>query len=129
MIPGKGKIKIESGSDGLIVGSFDENNQILDTHSFGQGYITESAFTYDAFTGGPIMVTVQNEDGSFSQDGYLKIVRINGNKVGCVFPMVVFSILQHAEFGPNDHREDASHFNLCSRATIQFAAPFVKITT
>ena len=32
------------------------------------------------------------------------------NKVGCVFPMVVVSILLHAEFGPNDHREDASHF-------------------
>ena len=74
MIPSKGKIKIESEYDSLTVGSFDENNQILDTHSFGQGYITENAFTYDAFTGGPIMVTVQNEDGSFSQDGYLKIV-------------------------------------------------------
>ena len=31
-------------------------------------------------------------------------------QVGRVFPMVVF-ILLHAEFGPNDHREDASHFN------------------
>ena len=112
----------------MIVGSFDENNQILDTHAFGQGYITENAFTYDAFTGGPIMVAVQNEDGSVSQDGYLKIVRKNGYKVGCVFLMVVFSILQHTEFGPNDHREDAAHFNLSSRATIQFAAPFVKIT-
>ena len=26
------------------------------------------------------------------------------------FPMVVVSILPHAEFGPNDHREDAPHF-------------------
>ena len=34
------------------------------------------------------------------------------SKVGCVFPMVVVSILPHAEFGPNDHREDASHFIL-----------------
>ena len=31
-------------------------------------------------------------------------------KVGCVFPMVIVSILPHAEFGPNDHREDAPHF-------------------
>ena len=31
-------------------------------------------------------------------------------KVGRVFPMVVVSILPHAEFGPNDHREDAPHF-------------------
>ena len=25
--------------------------------------------------------------------------------------MVAVSILHHAEFGPNDHREDAPHFN------------------
>jgi len=31
-------------------------------------------------------------------------------KLGCVFPMVIFSILPHAEFGWNDYREDASHF-------------------
>ena len=30
-------------------------------------------------------------------------------KVGC-FPMAVFSILSHAEFGLNDHLEDAPHF-------------------
>ena len=29
------------------------------------------------------------------------------DKLGRVFPMVVVSILPHAEFGPNDHREDA----------------------
>ena len=28
-------------------------------------------------------------------------------KVGCVVVMVVVSILPHAEFGPNDHRQDA----------------------
>ena len=31
-------------------------------------------------------------------------------KVGCIFPIVVVSILIRAEFGRNDHREDASHF-------------------
>ena len=31
-------------------------------------------------------------------------------KVGCVFPMVVVSILPNAEIGPNDHGEDAPHF-------------------
>ena len=31
-------------------------------------------------------------------------------KVGCVFPMVAVSVLPHAEFGPNEHREDAHHF-------------------
>ena len=35
----------------------------------------------------------------------------NQIKVGCVLPMVVASILLHAEFGPNDHREEAPHFN------------------
>ena len=33
------------------------------------------------------------------------------SKVGCVFPMVVDSLLFQAEFGPNDHQEDATHFN------------------
>ena len=31
--------------------------------------------------------------------------------VGCVFPIVVVSILPHAEFGPNYHRVDAPHFS------------------
>ena len=29
--------------------------------------------------------------------------------MGCVIPLVDVSILPHAEFGPNDHREDAPH--------------------
>ena len=33
------------------------------------------------------------------------------NKVGCVFLMVRVSILPHAEFGQNDHREDAPYLN------------------
>ena len=36
---------------------------------------------------------------------------LKGSKVGCVFPLVVVSILPHADFGRNDHREDAPHFN------------------
>ena len=35
-------------------------------------------------------------------------------KVKCVLPMVVDSMLPHAEFGPNDHREDAPHFRISS---------------
>ena len=31
-------------------------------------------------------------------------------KVGCVFSMVAVSILPHAEFGPNDHQDEAPHF-------------------
>ena len=34
------------------------------------------------------------------------------HKVGCVFPMIIVSILPQAEIGPNDHREDASHFRI-----------------
>ena len=34
----------------------------------------------------------------------------NLTKVGCVSPMVVVSIVPHAEFGPNDHMEDAPYF-------------------
>ena len=34
------------------------------------------------------------------------------NKVGCVFSMVVNSILPHAEFGRNDHREDVPHYKI-----------------
>ena len=32
------------------------------------------------------------------------------HKVGCVLQMVVLSILPHAEFGPNGHREGTPHF-------------------
>ena len=32
------------------------------------------------------------------------------DKVGCVFPMVIVSMLSHAEFGPNDYGEDEPHF-------------------
>ena len=32
------------------------------------------------------------------------------NKVGCVFLMVVVSMLPHARIGPNDHRENAPYF-------------------
>ena len=33
-------------------------------------------------------------------------------KLGCVFPMVIVSILPHAEFGWNGHQERAPHFIL-----------------
>ena len=36
---------------------------------------------------------------------------VNSCKVGCVFPMVVVPILPHADFGPNDHRENTPHFS------------------
>ena len=36
--------------------------------------------------------------------------KIQSDKVGCVFPKVVVSILPNVEFGPNDHLEDAPHF-------------------
>ena len=33
-------------------------------------------------------------------------------KLQCVFPIVVVSVLPHADFGRNDHREDVPHFNI-----------------
>ena len=33
-------------------------------------------------------------------------------KVGCVYPIVIDSILPHMEFGSNDRREDAPHFSV-----------------
>ena len=36
---------------------------------------------------------------------------LTSNKVACVFSKVVDSILPHAEFGSNDHQEDALNFN------------------
>ena len=33
------------------------------------------------------------------------------NLSGCIFPMVVISMLPHAEFGQNDHGEDVLHCN------------------
>jgi len=34
-------------------------------------------------------------------------------KLGCIFPMVINSLLPHAVIGANDHREDTTHFT-CS---------------
>ena len=34
-------------------------------------------------------------------------------KVGCVYPMTMVSLLSHAEFGANDHREYSPHFKIC----------------
>ena len=43
---------------------------------------------------------------------FFEFVEMLSNKVGCVFPMVVVSILSHAVFGRNDNWEDASHFRI-----------------
>ena len=39
-----------------------------------------------------------------------KINKLLFDKVEYVFPMVVVSLLSHAEFGLHDHREYVSHF-------------------
>ena len=50
-------------------------------------------------------------EGVFANESFEMIfVRsVPSGKVGCVFPMVVVSILSHAEFGLDGHREDAPH--------------------
>ena len=45
-------------------------------------------------------------DTEFSEGIYM----VNDDKMGCVFPMGVVSLLPQAEFGANDHREHAQHF-------------------
>ena len=53
---------------------------------------------------------------------YLYIYHSNllslSNKVGCILLIVVVSKLPQAEFGPNDHREDASNFNSSFHVTL-----------
>ena len=39
--------------------------------------------------------------------------------------MVVVSLLPHAEFGPNDHREDAPHFNIFNIGIAAYIDPRV----
>ena len=41
-----------------------------------------------------------------------KMYKLLLDNMGCVFPMVVVSLLSHAEFGLYDHREYVSHFYL-----------------
>ena len=63
----------------------------------------------------PIKIPEQGKDYSIIKGMFIKGFKLRKSasaKVGCVFPMVVVSILPHAEFGPNDHREDAPHFTL-----------------
>ena len=54
-------------------------------------------------------------------NGYIKIVDPDDqdsdsmrlvSTAECVFPMVIVSILPHADFGSNDHRKDAPHFRI-----------------
>ena len=54
-----------------------------------------------------VVVVILQEKKSFIE---ISIPNYPFNKVGCIFPMVVVSILPRAEFGPKDHREDALHF-------------------
>ena len=51
---------------------------------------------------------------AFGQKGPLVLTIVSLSypiKVGCVFPMIVVSILLYPGLGRNDYREDVSHFN------------------
>ena len=64
----------------MVFGSFDENNQILDRRPFGQGWITNfEFFPYH-------LISVENEDGSFSQDGYEESL-IHNRVIFLVYPV------------------------------------------
>ena len=45
------------------------------------------------------------------------------------FPMVVSSILPHAEFGPDDHQEDAHHLNLLIAFIFLFIARWLHLNS
>ena len=45
---------------------------------------------------------------------HMKVSQFLNSKEGRVFPLVVVSILPHAEFGPNDHWKDAPDFSFMS---------------
>ena len=44
-------------------------------------------------------------------------------KVGCIFPMAIFSILPHVEFGVNDHQADAHYIERFFVQTISDPLP------
>ena len=49
------------------------------------------------------------------------------NKVGCVFPMVIWSEFRLGKYSDNDHREDAPHFtNLVFRRNLFFCILYIK---
>ena len=54
-----------------------------------------------------------------------RVPTLEFTKVGCIFLMVVVSILPHTEFGPNDHREDVPHFTYLSGGTTSFEQKWV----
>ena len=53
--------------------------------------------------------------------GSFKSIWVNTNKVGCVF-MIIISLMLHAEFGPNSHREDTSHFTFKSCRSVNLTS-------
>ena len=52
----------------------------------------------------------QKQEYARRQSRYNKVNIIY--KVGCVFPMVIVTILHRADFRLNDHRKDAQHFTI-----------------
>ena len=62
----KEKIKIENYYDSLVLGFFDDNNQIVHSQVFGRAWVTDFEF-FNEWDGTPIMVTIQYDDGSIHQ--------------------------------------------------------------
>ena len=61
---------------------------------------TNSGSSFSEIDSASYQLTQTNSDG-----------QVRSSKVGCLFPIVVVCILPEAEFGRNDHREDAPHFS------------------
>ena len=54
-----------------------------------------------------------------------RVPTLEFTKVGCIFLMIVVSILPRTEFGSNHHREDAPDFTYLSGGTTSFEQKWV----
>ena len=74
-----------------------------------KNYNNRSKVSYYTWSTYGEILKVQRTRSKYAND-LVKFGHFSGN-VGCIFVMVTVHMLPHAEFGRNDHREDAPHFN------------------
>ena len=96
----------------------------FDNQELGNVFLIKTFQLFDTFPtiGIPHLPLPNRNIPSLHQCFEINSLAHKPTKLERVVPMVVVSILPHAEFGPNDHREDASHFTnvLIDAKEIQF---------
>ena len=104
----------------LIINIFSDLSKLVSAELYFMTYLTNGFFilaqvpqtrtlTVDAQNGNLISRTLLDSRQTsfyFKLNLYIFLFFIRN----CVFPTVVVSMLPHAEFGQNEHREDASRF-------------------